>query len=220
MNNYCLCIDTTHTHIVVGLFSKQNQYQIVRKAPREAFQNLFPAIQEVLSAANVKRPSEIVTLTGPGSFTGIRICVSAARDLAQLWNVPVRGIGTLTCYSLPIRNMEPGPFAVCIDGKQNRFYTKIIPESGLSATQMDLIPVQDLTAEEVAASGLPVYCDDPDTFRARNGGDSRQLKEPEAAWIFAAHSEMSASGSYQELFPYYLRKDPAEARYPGGFNIK
>lgn len=58
---------------------------------------LLPAIEEVLAEAGVSRQelAGIITGVGPGSYTGIRIAVTAAKSLAWTLDVPVVGISSL-----------------------------------------------------------------------------------------------------------------------------
>jgi tRNA threonylcarbamoyladenosine biosynthesis protein TsaB len=41
------------------------------------------------------RADEIVVGCGPGSFTGVRVAIAAARGLGLGWGIPVRGVGSM-----------------------------------------------------------------------------------------------------------------------------
>ncbi len=217
MTNSCLCIDTTNHHIVVGLFAGGEEWSATRLAPREAFQQLFPAIREVLDQGNVKRPSEIVCLTGPGSFTGIRIGVSAARSLAQLWDVPVRGLNSMTVYACGVRTVLPDDsFVIAIDGKQNRFYAKVVPAQAGGPGEIERLETLDVPADALVDPGFRILCDSPELILTQTGRTAEPLPPPRASDIYRVHTALPHSGSYADLKPIYLRKDPAEARYPEG----
>jgi tRNA threonylcarbamoyl adenosine modification protein YeaZ len=58
-------------------------------------ERLVPMIGEVLEQAGQRRADLIQVDCGPGSFTGIRVGLAAARALALAWGVPVAGFSAL-----------------------------------------------------------------------------------------------------------------------------
>jgi len=58
-------------------------------------ERLFPMIDETLQTAglSLKDLDAISVATGPGNFTGVRICVSAARGLALSLGIPDMCVG-------------------------------------------------------------------------------------------------------------------------------
>ena len=71
---------------------------------------LMPLIARVMKASGIAfaRLDRIAVTTGPGSFTGLRVGLSAARGIALAADKPVVGVTTLTAYAAPIvsRNAE------------------------------------------------------------------------------------------------------------------
>lgn len=91
--------------------------------PRESSFRLVEEIQKALLASNWEKPNVILVLTGPGSFTGIRITVTTGRNLSQLWKIPVMGIDSLEayCYSF-ISESSVEQVIIALDGKQSKRY--------------------------------------------------------------------------------------------------
>lgn len=46
--------------------------------------------------------SRITTTVGPGSFTGLRVALAAARSFGLALNIPVTGVCSLTAYAAPL----------------------------------------------------------------------------------------------------------------------
>jgi tRNA threonylcarbamoyl adenosine modification protein YeaZ len=75
--------------------------------------------------------SRIAVCIGPGSFTGLRIGISAARGLALATGVPAVGVSTLSAYAAPIINpSEPGVVAVAVDARHGAVFFQCFTTSG------------------------------------------------------------------------------------------
>jgi tRNA threonylcarbamoyl adenosine modification protein YeaZ len=55
-------------------------------------ESVIPVVADVMARAGVAAPDRIVVDIGPGSFTGLRIGIAAARGLGLAWGVPVDGM--------------------------------------------------------------------------------------------------------------------------------
>ncbi|MFI3301251.1 MAG: tRNA (adenosine(37)-N6)-threonylcarbamoyltransferase complex dimerization subunit type 1 TsaB [Candidatus Gastranaerophilales bacterium] len=83
---------------------------------------LISTIQKVLSQNNYK-PENIDLIAvniGPGSFTGIRACVTVARVMAQQLNIKAIGVSSLEILA-KINNSEK-PTLVALDARKNSAY--------------------------------------------------------------------------------------------------
>src|SRR6266404_8592747 len=80
---------------------------------------LMPMIARVIKASGIgfSGLDRIAVTTGPGSFTGLRVGLSAARGIALAASKPVVGLTTLSAYAAPIvgQNGEH-PIITAIDG--------------------------------------------------------------------------------------------------------
>lgn len=113
-------------------------------------QTLLPMIDNVLKTARVS-VSDIdyfAVSNGPGSFTGVRIGVSAVKGLAQPPNKKCLGVSTLEVIAKPLENT--GVYAVAVmDARCNQVYTAQFDcKNGLERkTPDDAISIADLTEQ-------------------------------------------------------------------------
>lgn len=89
-------------------------------------QTLMPMIDSALKCADISLGDiELIAVNkGPGSFTGIRIGVAAAKGLADVSNIPTYGVSTLEAmaYNLVCTDC----IAVCVmDARCNQVYTAL-----------------------------------------------------------------------------------------------
>ena len=84
--------------------------------------DLIPTIQAVLRENNIT-PQEIdliATNIGPGSFTGIRACVTVARVMAQ--QIGCKAVGVSSLEILSKLGEHPLPTMVVLDARKNSAY--------------------------------------------------------------------------------------------------
>ena len=113
-------------------------------------QTLLPMIDNVLKTAHVSVDDidYFAVSNGPGSFTGVRIGVSAVKGLAQPLNKKCLGLSTLEVIAKPLENT--GVYAVAVmDARCNQVYTAQFDCScGLERkTPDDAISIVDLTEQ-------------------------------------------------------------------------
>ena len=86
---------------------------------------LVPSIDELLKKADLTAADLNATcLTiGPGSFTGLRLGISALKAIELAYGVPVYGISSLEAYAFAYRNFKL-PLLSCIDANKDKFYAR------------------------------------------------------------------------------------------------
>ena len=102
-----LAIDTALDACAAGVLDTKTSRLIAHESlsmKRGHAEALMPLIARVMKAADVAFAAldRIAVTTGPGSFTGLRVGLSAARGIALAANKPVVGVTTLTAYAAPI----------------------------------------------------------------------------------------------------------------------
>ncbi len=100
---------------------------------------LISTIADILKNHNLKMQdiNAIGTNIGPGSFTGIRACVTVARVIAQQLECPLAGVSSLEILSH--LNKNGGKTAVMLDARKNQFYLAVYDEDKKALTEPKLI---------------------------------------------------------------------------------
>ncbi|MDP1731801.1 MAG: tRNA (adenosine(37)-N6)-threonylcarbamoyltransferase complex dimerization subunit type 1 TsaB [Devosia sp.] len=124
----------------------------------------------------------IAVTTGPGSFTGLRIGLSAARGLGLALAIPVLGIPSLLAISL---SAPPGqPAVVLLDARRDEAYFQRFAGPGLASDRPRLLPMAE--ARRRLAAGANVI-ESPFVDIARLATFSAHLDParypPEAAYV-------------------------------------
>ena len=86
---------------------------------------LMPLIARVMRQADTPFSAldRIAVTTGPGSFTGLRVGISAARGIALAAAKPAIGLTTLAAYAAPyIAHDDKTAVAVAIDARHQHVY--------------------------------------------------------------------------------------------------
>jgi tRNA threonylcarbamoyladenosine biosynthesis protein TsaB len=187
--------------------------QAMKRGHAEA---LMPLIARVIKSAGIAFASldRIAVTTGPGSFTGLRVGLSAARGIALAADKPVVGVTTLTAYAAPVvtENGEQ-PVISAIDARHNQVYLQVVSGDGSSLIRPRLAPIEEalgasrfgaphlignaagILADRWPADALPPFNVDP-------------RPAPEIAWV--AWLGAAVSPDTAPARPFYLRAPDAK----------
>src|SRR5665213_3605637 len=107
---------------------------------------LIPLIARVMDMALIgfSALDRIAVTTGPGSFTGLRVGLSAARGIALAANKPAVGVTTLTAYAAPVVS-ESGehPVISAIDARHGHVYFQVVSGDGSSLIRPRVGPIEE-----------------------------------------------------------------------------
>jgi tRNA threonylcarbamoyl adenosine modification protein YeaZ len=141
-----LAIDTAAPRLQLALLSDTDRLEtLVEDMPTGQAERLFPALAELMTRAGVCYAdlTRIAVTTGPGSFTGLRIGLSAARGLGLALSIPVLGIPSLLALSLVARC---DAIAVLLDARRDEAYFQIFSGPGIPVGQPALLPMAEARA--------------------------------------------------------------------------
>jgi len=97
-NKTVLAIDCSSSEMKLGLqFGSDRLIKSVTPAEQSHGALIMKGIEQLLQSANclVQDINAIVVATGPGSFTGLRIGIAAAKGMASALKIPVVGVNLL-----------------------------------------------------------------------------------------------------------------------------
>ncbi|WP_181707945.1 tRNA (adenosine(37)-N6)-threonylcarbamoyltransferase complex dimerization subunit type 1 TsaB [Chthonobacter rhizosphaerae] len=128
-----LALDTAldQTAVAVG-DGRRIDAAAVDRMDRGHAERLFPMVEAVLREAGVSLDAldRIAVAVGPGSFTGIRIALSAARGLGLALGKPVVGVGTLRALAASVPERPTGPVLAAVDARRGELYAALYGPDG------------------------------------------------------------------------------------------
>ena len=121
---------------------------------------LMPMISNMLGSAEtpLDRVDVIACSRGPGSFTGLRIGVAAAKGMAWARDLPCAGVSTLEAMAAQSAAV-PGIVAAVMDARRNQFYNALFDCSGTVHVRLcedRAVGIDDLK-KELIRMGKPVF---------------------------------------------------------------
>lgn len=197
-----------------------SESQIMKRGHAEA---LMPLIARVMGEAGTGFDSlgRIAVTTGPGSFTGLRVGLSAARGIALAANKPVVGVNTLAAYAAPVvsENVEH-PIVSVIDARHDHVYFQVVSGNGTALVRPKVAPI----AEALSAwrFGTPYLVGNAAKLLAERWPshalppiNADELAAPDIAWVGWLGAAVSPDAAPAR--PFYLRlpdvKPPKQPSY-------
>jgi len=110
---------------------------------------LMPMIARVMQSANLAFTAldRIAVTAGPGSFTGLRVGISAARGLALAAKRPAVGLTTLSAYAAAIVGQSrTAPVISAIDARHDHVYFQIVAGDGSQLVRPKVASIDEAIA--------------------------------------------------------------------------
>ncbi len=130
---YLLCIETSTTNCSVAI--SKNGVIVTMKEDNNAqyshAENLHVFIKKLLDSENIttNQLSGVVVSKGPGSYTGLRIGVSAAKGLCYALDIPLISVNTLESLSYQVLTKDNCYIIPMLDARRMEVYTAIFNTS-------------------------------------------------------------------------------------------
>jgi len=177
---------------------------------------LMPLIARVMSEARLEflELDRVAVTVGPGSFTGLRVGVSAARGIAVAAGKPAVGLTTLAAYAAPyIAADDVTPLVVAIDARNNQVYMQLFGNGGRTLIQAKIAGVRDAMRAAVTGPARVVGSAAELIVAAWPPGERRPTvvdaaRAPTIDWV--AQLGAAAAQALALPKPFYLRAPDAQ----------
>ena len=186
---------------------------------------LMPMVEGMLKNADMTLSScdAVAVAVGPGSFTGIRIGVAAAKGLAFGADLPVIGVSTLEAMAMGLAWWD-GLVICAMDARRQQVYnalfraergclTRLTPDRAIALEELAAEIKNDENEKIIVGDGAQLCY----TYLSEQGIPCRMappsLVMQHAVGVAQTAGEMAARGetvSAHELVPVYLRLSQAE----------
>jgi tRNA threonylcarbamoyladenosine biosynthesis protein TsaB len=177
---------------------------------------LMPLIARVMDIADVEFAAldRIAVTTGPGSFTGLRVGISATRGIALAAGKPAIGLSTLAGFAAPLIAEDDSTHVVAaIDARHDNVYLQVFGTGGRTLVAPRIATLRDAvraamtgparivgSAANLLAAAWPRGVDQPIAVE--------QCAAPDIGWI--ARLGAAASDGSGPPKPLYLRAPDAQ----------
>jgi tRNA threonylcarbamoyladenosine biosynthesis protein TsaB len=165
----------------------------------------------------------VAVAAGPGSFTGVRIGVAAAKGLAWGLEKPCYGVSTLESMALGLGAFD-GTVCPVMDARRSQVYNALFEANGGQLTRLEedrAISLEELAAQlQTARQPIFLVGDGSEltwrTLKDRVAGlvlpVEHRMHQRGAGVALAAHAAIARgdSGDAQSMQPNYLRLSQAE----------
>ncbi len=211
-----LCIETASTNcsVAIGVNGKLLALKEDYDSNYSHAERLHIFIQEILAENKLELSDldAIAVSKGPGSYTGLRIGVSAAKGLCFSLDIPLISVPTLTSLAMQVEGSEEGLAIPMMDARRMEVYTAVFDKDGnqieeTSAKILDATSYKNYLDEHVVyfiGSGVQKFqkiCEHP---------NARYIDNilPSAAQIIALATTKHKKSDFEDVAyfePYYLK---------------
>ena len=157
-----LAINSSTVQYSIALMTMQGviiaEYMVTPKG--KTFTGFIPAIDQLFraSGADIKNIKVVAVSTGPGSFTGLRVGLSAAKGIAYSMDIPLIGISGIDALASSIPCAEKQVCAMIASRRDEVFYAFFRREEGHNLAGNDLVRQSGDESMKIKDVGILIDC--------------------------------------------------------------
>ena len=213
-----LSIDTSGKNGSVALArGDAEHFELIATSPVEGgtfSAQLIPQIARVLSENSLKKSDidAFTAATGPGSFTGLRIGLTAVKGLAEILGKPIAGVSVLEACVLQAGIKYDARVFAALDAQRNEVYLgEYILNNGRASRIDELLVTREEFVQRV--QGRVAVTPDEELAKAARSADVLRIERPNSGDIARIGLQKIAQGEavlVEELDANYIRRSDAE----------
>lgn len=144
-----LAIDTSTNILSVALLQGEEVFASIDEPTKNNQSEILMSRIESMMNDCGKKPADlerIAVAVGPGSYTGIRVGVVAAKSLAYALNIPVVGISSLKVMAMMVV-LNKGTVAPMIDARRSTVFASAFTHDGNTLIRQGHYEVKDFLSQ-------------------------------------------------------------------------
>lgn len=180
---------------------------------------LIPVIARLLERAALPKSAVdlLAVVSGPGSFTGLRVGLSTVKGLAEALGKPIVAVSLLEAVAASSRQM--GPVMAALDAQRNEVYAGeygVLPGETVQCVEEVLLPAAEFTARLQSRHPALLTCTPDATVEQavrQSGAPVLAVARPKAdliARLGMARYRRKQTVSPEALDANYIRRSDAE----------
>lgn len=180
-------------------------------------ENLHVFIQDLFTETGFKAQDlkAVAVSRGPGSYTGLRIGVSAAKGLAYALHIPLIAIDTLSLMALQAKEtgFTNGSLCAMLDARRMEVYCAVYDQHLQTIGATEALVLNEESVEQFSAYG-------PTAFFGNGMPKCRDLLSRLPGSVFIEHIQPSAAHMCQLAYEKYTRQAFEDTAYFEPFYLK
>jgi tRNA threonylcarbamoyladenosine biosynthesis protein TsaB len=231
---WMLAVETSTRYGGVALFKGNEALQTRAVGPdKPASEYLIPYMRDMLNACSVPLAdiASFAVSIGPGSFTGLRVGLSAVKTLARHLDKPVFPVPTLYALAMAA-GQKSCPVAVVMDARKGEIFGAYFSTEGPVRRLCEdvVMPIEKFLAQSgseklfMIGDGIDAYRDEIEKSPIQVTYAASDICHPSPEFtglsVFTGYVQPVTGDDIFKLAPVYLRKSEAEIKWEKTFGLQ